>query len=466
MGHKALYTLRSVPFKQYLQLVENRKNNFGEYGLAVDEEKMDDYLVNLDVNKLADMKLYPLLKNEVELPRYKEQIKQLVAENISSFSIETKLLCRLKELVVDDRPIDISVYINDSEIYNMLNALSKDDELYSDVLAMAISRNSNNSTIRSFLLNSIGTLSEEQTEKVASCIEYYICYGDLLLQLENFGAASYIANIAKILTSRRSGVSKMNIKDSLMNYDTIHENLKLESHVILTRFNDWKEYISSVTLEDVPSLSISLVGDMKNSSELQISKHCLGMVEEYLESLDQEAWKHSLVSNDYNFKLLCVYHPKSLAFYIDAFKEIMRGYALGNSDTSISNELTEKAITILNDMGYDCSIVFKEVRDIFVNNSCVNKDKLRYFGKWLFLYGNLEGSKKSLNKILRSEFLDDPEILKLVSENKTVVKQIMKKTDDTSDFTNKLSALTRQHEDDDGLKSLCSYWEIDIDGSK
>lgn len=117
-------------------------------------------------------------------------------------------------------------------------------------------------------------------------------------------------------------------------------------------------------------------------------------------------------------------------------------------------------------MGYDSSIVFKEVRDIFVNNSCVNKDKLRYFGKWLFLYGNLEGSKKSLNKILRSEFLDDPEILKLVSENKSVVKQMMKKVDDTSDFTNKLSALTKQHEDDDGLKSLCSYWGIDVDGSK
>lgn len=75
-------------------------------------------------------------------------------------------------------------------------------------------------------------------------------------------------------------------------------------------------------------------------------------------------------------------------------------------------------------------------------------------------------AKQSLNKILRSEFLDDPEILKLVSENKSVVKQMMKKADDTSDFTNKLSALTKQHEDDDGLKSLYSYWGIDIDGSK
>lgn len=453
--------------KQYLQLVESRKDNFEEYGLVVEDEKMDDYLVNLDVNKLANMKLYPLLKNEVELPRYKEQIKQLVAENTSNIQIETKLLYRLKEIVKNNRPIDISIYLNDNDIYNMLNALSKDDELYPDVLGMAISRySSGNVYIRGYLQNSIGTLTEEQAEKVSSCIEYYICYGDLLLQLDDFSAMQYVADIARKLTTSKYGISTMDVKKALVNYDTIHENLKLESHVILTRFNGWKKYISSVTLEDVPSLSISLVGDMKNSSELQISKHCLGMVEEYLESLDQEAWKHSLVSNDYNFKLLCVYHPKSLAFYIDAFKEIMRGYALGNSDTSISNKLTEKAITILNDMGYDCSIVFKEVRDIFVNNSCVNKDKLRYFGKWLFLYGNLEGSKKSLNKILRSEFLDDPEILKLVSENKSVVKQMMKKADDTSDFTNKLSALTKQHEDDDGLKSLCAYWGIDIDGSK
>lgn len=453
--------------KQYLQLVESRKDNFEEYGLVVEDEKMDDYLVNLDVNKLADMKLYPLLKNEVELPRYKEQIKQLVAKNTSNIQIETKLLYRLKEIVKNNRPIDISIYLNDNEIYNMLNALSKDDELYPDVLAMAISRYSSDTVyLRGYLQNSVGTLTEEQTEKVSSCIEYYICYGDLLLQLDNFNAMQYVADIARKLTTSKYGVSIMDVKKALVNYDTIHENLKLESHVILTRFNDWKKYISSVKVEDVPSLSISLVGDMMNSSGLQISKHCLGMVEEYLESLEQEAWKHSLVSNDYNFKLLCVYHPKSLAFFIDAFKENMRDYALGHCNTSISNELTEKSMTILTDMGYDCSIVFEEVRDIFVNNSCVNKDKLRYFGKWLFLYGNLEGNKKSLNKILRSEFLDDPVILKLVSENKTVVKQIMRKADDTSDFTNKLSALTKQHDDDDGLKSLCAYWGIDIDGSK
>lgn len=412
------------------------------------------------------MKLYPLLKNEVELPKYKKEIEQLFAGNTSNLQIEAKLLCRLKEIAVDDKPIDISYYITDNEIYNMLNALSKDDELYPDVLAMAISRYSNNSNIRSFLQNSVGALSEEQTENIANCIQYYINYGKLLLQLENFSAVPYVADIARILTTSSSGISKMNIKDSLVNYDNIYSHLKLDSLSLLRRWNDWSRFVSSIKIADVPSLSTRLVEDMKKSSELQISKHCLGLVEEYLESLDQEAWKYSLVSNDYNFKLLYVYHPRLLAFFVDAFKENMRVYALGDSDTPISKELVEKSMTILTDMGYDCSIVFKEVRDIFVNNSCVNKDKLKYFGKWLFLYGNLEGSKKSLNKILRSEFLDDPEILKLVSENKSVVKQMMKKADDTSDFTNKLSALTKQHDDDDGLKSLCAYWGIDIDGSK
>lgn len=450
--------------KQYLQLVENRKDNFDEYGLVVDDGSLDEYLANLDVDKLSNMKLYPFIKNDVEIPRYKEKIKQQFIANTSNIQIETKLLCRLKEIVVDDRPIDISDYISDNEIYNMLNAMSKSDELYPDVLSMAISRYSNgNGYIRGYLENSVGTLTEEQIEKVANCIEYYISYGKLLLQLENFSAVPYVADIARNLTTRSLGNSKMNIKDSLVNYDNIYSHLNLDSQSLLRRWNDWKKFVSSITIADVPSLSTSLVENMKKSTEFQISKHCLGLVEEYLESLDQEVWKNSLVSNDYNFKLLFVYHPKSLAFFIDAFKEIMRDYALGHSNTSISNELTEKTMTILADMGYDCSIVFKEVRDIFVNNSCINKDKLKYFGKWLFLYGNLEGSKKSLNKILRSEFLDDPEILKLVSENKIVVKQIMKKADDTSDFTNKLSALTKQHEDDVELKSLCAYWGIDVE---
>lgn len=80
----------------------------------------------------------------------------------------------------------------------------------------------------------------------------------------------------------------MNIKDSLVNYDNIYSHLKLDSLSLLRRWNDWSRFVSSIKIADVPSLSTRLVEDMKKSSELQISKHCLGLVEEYLESLDQK----------------------------------------------------------------------------------------------------------------------------------------------------------------------------------
>ena len=454
----------TVTPQQYLLLVESRKNDFDEYGLVIDDDSLDDYLANLDIDKLSNMKLYPFMKNDVEIPKYREKIKQQFIANTSNIQIETKLLSRLKEIVVDDRPINISDYLNDNEIYNMLNALTKDDELYPDVLAMAISKYPNgNGNIRGYLQNSVGTLTEKQIENITDCIQYYISYGELLLLLDNFSSIPYVVEIAKLLTTSKFGVSRMNIKNSLENYDNIYDNLNLDSQILLGRWNEWSQYISSVNLDDVPSLSTSLVDDMKKSSKLKISKHCLGLVEKYLESLDQEAWKQSLVSDDYNLKLLYVYHPKSLAFFVDAFKEKMRDYALGNSDSPISNELAEKAMTILMDMGYDSSLVFKEVRDIFVNNSCVNKEKLKYFGSWLFSHGHLEEDKNSLNKILRSEFLDDSEILKIASDNKEVVKQILKNSDAPSDFTNKLSALARTHKDDDELKSLCDYCGIDTD---
>ena len=82
---------------------------------------MDEYLVGLGLDKLSDMKLYPLLKCMVNLPRYKAQIKQLVAESVSNIQIETKLLFRLKEIVNDNILLEVIILIKND---NVLNSIS------------------------------------------------------------------------------------------------------------------------------------------------------------------------------------------------------------------------------------------------------------------------------------------------------------------------------------------------------
>lgn len=446
----------------YLKLVETCQEEFTEYGFVVEDDKFDDYLCSLSIDKLADKSLYPIIAEDIKTPKYIEEIEQQFTNNTSNIQIETKLLARLKEIKKANRPMKISDYLNDNEIYNLLNSLSKDDELYPDALSMAISRyEDGNGNIRSYLQNSVGSLSDEQIEKVANCIQYYICYGDLLLQLEQFASMPYVAEVARKLTTNSYGVSSMNIKDVLRHYEMITNCLSLEPAVILKNFDRWERFIDSVTAADVTSLPLSLIDAMKVNGQLRISEYCLSLVSDYLKNLSQDDWKQSLASGDFNLKLLEVYHPLLLPFFVDAFKESMHDYALDDTKTRIPKNISEKTIEILGDMKYDVSIIFKDVRDVLIDNSCVTMEKLKYFGDFLFKHGHLEDKRQIFNKVIKSEYLGDESIVRMLVAYKETIREILAQDENPSDFKNKMKALADStYKDDEEFIQLCDYLKI------
>lgn len=446
----------------YLQLVEKRQENFTEYGLVVEEDEFDDYLDSLSVDKLANESLYPFTRNVVKTPKYIDKIRQHFRNNKSNIQVETKLLARLKEIYHEERPMNLSDILDDNDIYNLLNKLSENDELYPDALSMAISRYQyGNGNIRSYLKNSVETLSEEGILKVANCIQYYICYGDLMLQLEKFSSMPYVVDVVRKLVTSSFGESIMDIKESLFHYDTISSCLDLEPRVILQDWDRWSDYIDSVTVKDVPLLSISLISAMKESCNLEISKHCLNLVSIYLESTSQEDWKRILATDDFNMKLLEVYHPSLLPFFVDAFKESLRDYALDNSTIPIPKNVTKRSIKILSDMGYNNSIIFKDIRDVLIGNSCITENKLKYFGEFLFEYGQIEHNRQIFSKIIKSEYLGDATIVKMLVDYKETVRKILANDDNPSDFKNKMKALADStYKDDEDFISLCEYLKI------
>lgn len=436
------YFATKINPKQFLQVVEYRKASFTEYGLVVDDGILDEYLENLNVDSLADMKLYPFIKDEVDIPRYKNKVKEMLSANISNIQLANKMLSRIKEIEEDERPMSISNYLNDDDVYSLLTSLTDGDEMYPDALAMAISIYINaNRNVRVCLQNIENPMSEELLEKIASCIEYYMSYGDILLNLDNFTSIPFVFDVARRLTLKKYCSSKINIKCVLKKYESIHEDLEISSQEYLKRFDDLGTHYSSVKTDDIPSLPIKLFEDLKDNSDLQISKYCLGLAREYLKSLSQEAWVSALVKGDFNYNLLNVYHPDLLQLFVDAFKECMHSYAIGETDEAISKAIVLNTIGILNDMDYDVSIVFKEVRDVFVNNSCINKEKFKYYGECLFKHGELQESRQALDKILRSEYLDDEDAVKLLCDNKGIVKQMVNNSENSLDFKNKLKVL-------------------------
>lgn len=438
----------------FIQLVLEKEEDYSKYGLVVNEDVFDDYLVGLDQDDLVNKSFYGFVKYDLVLPKYKEKIKELFRNNVNDISVEAKILKRIKE--IENRPFDISGYITDMQILNFCNSLTIKDEMYSDAIAMLIARYENNGNLQNYYNSHANGFDETFSKKVAECIQYYMTYGNLLLQAGNFKNSVFVSQVTKELTVSSYGTCQMDIKQSLLNFDAICDNTKIEPNLLLNKWNKWIQSAhETVNVDDVKNMPLFLFKECTQIDN-ELTNYCLSLAKKHLASIDQAAWSISLQKDDSNLKLLKIYHPEQLPFFIDAFKASLRNYATGDSSEKIPFNIVENVIEILEDQKYDLKTIFREIRDVFINNANINKDKLKYFGKWLFEYGRLQDKQESLNKILRSEFLDDNEIVALILKYSDNVIATVMKSKDNRDFVNKLIALrSNNYKDSSEFGKIC-----------
>lgn len=439
----------------YLQLLIERKCEHSEYGLSVDVEKFDEYVAGLDLNDIANKSFYQYVEDDMDLPKYKEKIKELFKKNVSSATTEVALLKRIKE--IEERPFDINSYITDSQIYNFCTSLTEKDALYADAIAMLIARYEYDGNLQNYYNSHADGVSEEFVEKVAESIQYYMDYGSLLLKIGKgtFSYPKFVSLVAKELTIGSYGTCRMSIKDVLMNFDKILLKTEIASELLLKKWSQWSKHFNTVQAKDVKSLPLILAEECTKTDN-ELTRYILSLAQDFLSTVEQQTWKQSLLKDDYNWKLLKIYHPKLLPFFVDAFKECLRNYAIGETTEKIPTATVNEVIVILKEQGYDLKGIFREIRDVFINNANINKDKLKYFGKWLFEYGRLQDKQESLSKILRSEFLDDNEIVALILKYPDQVVAIVMKSNDNSDFVNKLMALRNtKYKDNAEIERIC-----------
>lgn len=438
----------------FIKLVLEKEEDYPKYGLVVNEDVFDDYLVGLDLDNLVNKSFYGFVKYNLDLPKYKEKIKEFFRNNVGNIYVEAKILKRIKE--IENRPFDISGYITDMQILNFCNSLTVENEMYSDVIAMLIARYDNDGNLQIYYNNNAKTFDETFSKKVAECIQYYMTYGNLLLKAGNFKNSVFVSQVTKELTVSSYGPCQMDIKQLLLNFEAICDNTKIEPNLLLNKWNDCIQIAQkTVNMDDVKNMPLSL---FENCTQIdnELTNYCLSLAKKHLASIDQAAWSISLQKDDFNLKLLKIYHPEQLPFFIDAFKDSLRNYAMGDSTEKPLYAIVENAIDILKEQKYDLKTIFREIRDVFINNANINKVKLKYFGKWLFEYGRLQDKQESLNKILRSEFLDDDDIVALILQYPDNVVTIINRSKDNNDFVNKLFALrTAKYKDNAEFERIC-----------
>ena len=105
--------------------------------------------------------------------------------------------------------------LSDHIIYSLASSISNDEVFYVDLLCMRMAKGSSyNSSYDSPFTEALSKTDEVWVDKIASQIENYICYGDLLKNAPLMDYALYKAVVIR-LTEESYGVQKPKYKKKL-----------------------------------------------------------------------------------------------------------------------------------------------------------------------------------------------------------------------------------------------------------
>lgn len=446
---------KAISPEQFISIVESQKDSYKNYGLTCDEKALSDHLAGLTTDEWRSLKVLPFLnRTEFPLTSFKEKLEEeLSSSNLDANKAEV-LFSRLKE--INQELIGYTNYFNGTKLDQLYNSANEDFK--ADCLAMRLSALNNYSSSSRYLDTAINNPSDSVIEAVSNVVHNYITYGDLLLNIDSF-SNPLVKGVLSNLTSVSNNAQSMSILAVAKKFDIIHTHSGISKDDLFVRMNDWKKYKDKISINDVSSLPIEFVEAAKDNT-CELSDYILNLVSQYLKSLTQDDWLSSMEVDSINSKLLKVHHPEQLPAFFDAFKQWMKEYATGESDESLEVGTVDEKISIAEAMGFDVAKLFREIRDYFLTTT-ITLPKLRYFGHWLFKYGNLHQKNGCLEKIVPTEMLNDTTVMGFIKNNKEVVKGMMDKTLDSSEFKSSMrSRLIGSHSQDTEFKELCDFLGI------
>ncbi len=446
-------TLDVEPFIEFVKLA---KYNIDKYKILCDNEKLDEYLSNIETEYMEDVTYIPYLKEKYTFDKYKKHIKELIPQNIGYVSAVATLYTRLKEL---DRSIPKEL-LSDSQIYNLFSQCDKEDEFYTDLMCMRISRFSNyNSSWVNYFNNELQKADDDLIEKISERIEYYTSYGDILLNLSNMDYEWY-KKIAQKLTEDSFGVSSMNIETILKHYDEISENLidYVNVETLIKRFNDWSKYINKINTSNINKIPIKFFEDAKNIDN-ELTKHCLKITKEYIENRSKEEWVTDIQDENFAYQVIEHIDLKITQNTFEALNDIVNEFI--ENKTNCEQQI-KKLLSKAEKDKKGLVSMFKDVRDKFTRGDVeMNVNIFEVLGEFLLEYGKLIEKKDVLRTILTNEVVDCyPEVL---IKHSNQIKELIKNEDEKDDF---ISHIVEKAKTEEKIKLLASELGIEIPKEK
>lgn len=449
---------KEVNAKSFIDFVEQAKDEHAKYKIICKQDDLNKYFSELNVEDIKILNSIPFIKDEYTLDSYKKRLQILLDENYNIKNNIKIVYDRLKEI---ERPIELK--LNDDKIYTYFNSTKEDDEFYYDLICMRLAKLNNFSGRHQSPFDQVLKLNNDSiVEKVAERIEYYITYGEILLNINNMGNYPLYKEVAKKLTENSYGISSMNILKVLQKYEIIKDNLEIDINVLIERLDSCSKFAESkITVDNINSVSITFFKDIM-TIENNLKIHCVQVAEDYLKSQTKEVWKNSIKTLGFVYELLLIIKPDIQASF-DAFKELLLDKAKGS--VNLTKDICMKLIQLFETNERSMLNAFSDVRDSFCTEVSITNDFFDFYAEWLFNYAKLEDRKDSLRRIFPTFILDKEENISLILNNQDKMFKIVEKAgEENKDFNDKIkSLLAGKYKDNEELKVFANKIGVILD---
>lgn len=407
---------RVVKPKLFMELLKLTKSDYKLYGVTCELQDVDEYLATLETKDVLSINEVPFIETgKNKLPQYKAKLQEWLGDSIN---LETEEVCglfsKLKE--VSDKPINFVDFFGDDAIYNTWNELDNSDDPFKyDLIAMRLARRNNMASTYTIPFNeALENYDDHDVEALARVIEYYLVFGDLVVQSGYYKDLPLAVSVMKLLINNSYGVKRANIMDCLKHFDQTVDDYEIEAKPLYMKLSDWISYVNftNTKVEVLPSGLIEIAGEVDNKLSQAIHKAC----EEHYGAQTQDQWKDHILNEDNTYRIWKIYHPKKYQSNFDALKSVLKDYANGTSTTQPSKALIDEWLSICLEVKHSVKGLFNDIASILKRGSMINKAKLLYFGKYILDYADSEKQQDYVEKLIPSEILD-VEVVSFVADN-------------------------------------------------
>ena len=413
-------------FLDYLQIANE---NYKKYKLTTNFEELDTFIANKITDEIANIHLINLsnILEECNFNKTKEKIEKIISSNKLTQDYFCQILAIYKS-ISEDKPLTEIVKM--PNLYQLLERVEEGNYGFYDLVALRIkygnqykcnTRGMPSQAWKDKLSDILNSDDQEKVKEVAKQIEYYISYGDLLL-LATKWEKPLLKEVCKELICNSYGTQRMNIIESLKNFEKIKNALDIDEKDLLGSLDGWTKYAKkSITIDNIKEVIDYNFYKYSISVSLDLTRYINEIAKEYINSCEKDTlikeWGNQ---KSYVYNALYIFMdngeieklPKNVS---SAMKEKM--IEISKSEANIPNEDSIWSFFIEKIDRNKITPTIKDIRDYFIRENNIDCNSFKFFEQFFREIGNLEEKSGDVTRTILTKVIADEKCLEIILQN-------------------------------------------------